>query len=99
MTWNKLSNLVTKRHSQRGLGPSIAAGMICQKAESLYPDMFKAVSLRNGLLTIAVHTRNRLKFKLIEGALLAALTEYAAAEHLPNPERIRLTDQQVSDSV
>jgi hypothetical protein len=97
MSWKKSDSIVSKRFTQRGLGGAIMAGLVCQEANRLYPNLFKAVSLKNGVLHLEISKSEQLNLKLIEGKLLAELNEYAKARNLPVPTRIRLTFLAQSD--
>lgn len=99
MPWKKSDDIVTKRFTQHGLGPALAAGQVCQQAEKLYPELFQAVSLKNGILHLRVRKADQLGLKLIEGTLLADLQAFASERNLPSPRRLRLTFQDDSGSI
>lgn len=91
MAWKKTDQLVNRRLNQKGLGGIVRAGLICRKAEELYPTLFKAVSARHSTLHLQLSKNRLLEFKMIEGKLLQELTEVAAQHHLTAPNRVRLT--------
>ncbi|CAN5193304.1 hypothetical protein BH11PAT4_BH11PAT4_5800 [soil metagenome] len=89
--WNKLDKIATSKHASQGLSPMVAAGMVCLEAEKFAPGLFRAISLKNGVMTLQVDLQKRLNLTLIEGSLLAHLKSYATARNLPSPSRFRLT--------
>lgn len=89
--WNKLSNITTSKHASQGLSPVVEAGIVCLEAEKFAPGLFKAVSLKNGLMTLQVTHANRLKLTLVESKLLTHLKTFATEKNLPFPTRFRLT--------
>ena len=74
--------------ARRGLDKAIAAGMVCKEAERLYPELFQAVSLRAGILTVTAPLSQRLDIKMIEGKLILELAEYSKPRNLPTAERV-----------
>lgn len=99
MSWKAAGNLAARNHASRGVGASVAAGLVCQEAERLYPGLYKAVSLRNGTLKLAISPENLVACKLVEGDILARTAAFAKERSLPVPTRIRLTDVPVSASL
>jgi hypothetical protein len=91
MSWKKSTNLIGSSLNRHGLGKAIEAGMVCQHAESLYPKMFRATSLVNGVLRVTVPLRNQAEFRLIEGKLLQQLRAFTTEKNLPIPSSTRLT--------
>ena len=73
MSWKRLDNLAGIQHRRRGLSPALEAGTVCKRAETLYPDLFEAVSYRTHVLHLRVKTERLMEFKLIEGELIATL--------------------------
>lgn len=93
MAWKRLDLLSKRQFTSRGLGPRVAAGLLCTKAEELYPDILRAISVKQRVLNIYVAPEHRLDFHLIEGELLKQLNSYAQAAKLPSVTRVRLTNQ------
>lgn len=93
MVWNSASNLASRNHGRRGLGASITSGLVCQEAERLGGSLFRAISVRNGVLKVAASTQNLLAIKLEEGRILAELNQYCQAQGLPHIDRLRLTEE------
>ncbi len=92
MGWKRLDVLSGRQFAARGMGARVAAGLICTKAEELYPDLVQAISIKNGVLTLYVPLALQLEFHLIEGTLVKELNTYAAEAKLPNVTRVRLTN-------
>ena len=90
-TWQKSTSILKKRFNQHGLTDMLEAVSVCQQAELLYPDLFKAVSVRKGTLHIALQKSKTMPFKMIEGKLLLDLNIFAKAKNLPPVEKVRLT--------
>jgi len=99
MSWQKGEGIVGRQLRHHGLSGAIAAGQICQKAESLYPEMFKALSCREGVLKLEVPREKLVALRLVEGKLLKDLQAFALEAHLPSPARIQLTFPRFSDRV
>jgi hypothetical protein len=91
MTWKKSTDIATRQFNRHGLGKAVAAGLVCQEAERLYPSLFRALSIKNQVLHLEVSKANQLDLKLIEGKLLQELAAFAKAKNIPIPQRIRLT--------
>jgi hypothetical protein len=83
MAWKHISSLATNIHIKRGLQASILAGVLCKEAEKLYPDMFHAISLKQGRMHIEIEPSKLVSFKLIEGQLLTSLQAYSKKHGLP----------------
>jgi hypothetical protein len=77
--------------TQRGLGPLVLAGQLCQEAERLYPGLFRAVSVRGETLHLEVCDSKLLAFKQIQGTLVDSLRGYANARQFPLVTRVKLT--------
>jgi len=90
-TWNKASSLASASHAKRGLQESVVAGALCKQAETLYPNLFHAVSVRKGIMHLEVTAANLLACKLIQGQLLQQLQTWAARHDFLVPSGIRLT--------
>lgn len=84
---------------RRGVGGAVAAGLVCHEAEKRYPDLFRAVSLKSGILHLEIFKKNLLQFKLIEGSLLRELQDFSTKRELPVPSRYRLTEPRDSDNL
>ncbi len=93
MSWNPVGKLSHRQFARRGLDASLTAGTLCKEAERLYPGMFEAVSLRNGILKLRLPPSQLLALKMVEGNLIAKLNEYALARQLPKVTAIRVTDR------
>jgi hypothetical protein len=91
MPWNRSDNLISSSLRRHGLDGAIAAGTVCLEAERLYPGLFKATSLVDGVLRITVTMENQIQLRAIEGKLLEELKAFASSRSLPIPTRIRLT--------
>lgn len=91
MAWQKTTVLLKKRLNQHGLGGILAATRVCEKARSLYPDLFEPVSLKNGCLHLEIEKKNQLALLMIQGKLLQDLQQFTYQEQLPVVERIKLT--------
>jgi hypothetical protein len=91
--WSKLTSISSKQSSQRGIASSIAAGMVCLEVGVFTKNLARGVSLKNNTLTVEVDVQDRLRFALIEEALLLHLITFASEKGLPKPSRIRLTNQ------
>lgn len=91
MAWKKTDDLLKKRLNQHGLGPMVEAGIICSHAESLYPGLFRAVSVRDGCFTVEITKANQVSFTLIKGKLQQELNDHAKRHNLKPITRIRLT--------
>ena len=91
MTWKHISSLATNIHIKRGLQASILAGVLCKEAEKLYPDMFRAISLKQGRMHIEIPPAHLVSFKLIEGHLLTNLQIYGKKHGLPTITGFTLT--------
>jgi hypothetical protein len=89
--WNKLSKIATSKQATQGLSPMVAAGMVCLEAEKFSPGLFRAISLKNGTMTLQVALPKRLSLTLVEGQLLSHLKTWATERNLPFPTRFRLT--------
>ncbi len=90
MSWNKTGGIAGKKFTSGGLDRTLAAGMVCHEAERLYPDMFKAVSIKAGVLTLAIQRADTIKVKGIEGPLVTTLRTYSTTRNLPLVERVKL---------
>lgn len=99
MPWQKSDNLAGFQLQRHGLAPALLAGRICKQAETLYPDLFSALSCRNGVLKLRVEVAKVNEFRRIEGKLLQEIQAFVAAEKLPPVTRIQLTVQHFSDTV
>jgi hypothetical protein len=99
MAWKKSGGLIGGQLNRMGLGPAVLAGTVCQHAETLYPNLFKATSLVDGVLRISLPIENQMQFRNIEGKLLADLKEFAVPRNLPIPTRVRLTITRESASI
>ena len=95
MTWNKSDLLLKRRLAHHGIGEMVEAGILCQEAERLLPDLFRAVSVKDQVLHLEIRKENILALKMQEGRLLQDLNTYANLKKLPNLSRIRLTFGQV----
>ena len=91
MAWQKTDNLLRKRLNQHGLGELVEAGTICAHAQSLYPGMFEAVSVKNDVLHLKLVKKNQLELLMVQGKLLEDLAAYCKAKNLRPIARIRLT--------
>lgn len=91
MSWHRIDKLTHRSFTRRGLDASILAGRICHQAEALYPNLFRAISLRNETLHLEVAASQQLAFRMVEGKLLQELANYATTHQLPTVKRIRLT--------
>ena len=91
MTWKKSDSLIARQLSHHGLADAVAASAVCREAERLYPDLFRAISLKNSILHLETAYSQQLPIKLIEGKLLADLDGFVKTQNLPPVTRIRLT--------
>lgn len=91
MSWKSTKTILGAENNRRGLQPSIMAGLVCNEAEKRYPSLFRAISLRRGVLHLEISKKNQLELRLIEGKLLEELGVFAKERNLPLPTRIRLT--------
>jgi hypothetical protein len=91
MTWKKSDSLIARQLNHHGLADAVAASAVCREAERLYPGLFKAISLKNGILHLETDYAQQLEIKLIEGKLLDDLNRFADIKNLPPTSRIRLT--------
>lgn len=91
MAWKKSESLIGKQLHRHGLHRAVQAGLVCQEAERLYPNLFRATSVVNGSLRVTVPLEKQVAFRLIEGKLLQELQGFATARGLPVPTRVRLT--------
>ena len=94
MAWKRSDGLSGNRFRHHGLDKALAAGRVCHQAEQLYPNLFRAVSLANGVLHLEITKRNQLPLKMIEGKLLEDLQAFSTDQKLPTATRIRLTFQE-----
>lgn len=93
--WSKLDSLSSKQSVGRGMASAVQAGIVCLEAEKYSPGLFRALTLKNGVMNIEVSLANRMQFTLIEAALLNHLKTFATEKKLPVPTRFRLTNPQV----
>lgn len=93
--WSKLDSLSKKQSVGRGMASAVQAGLVCLEAEKFAPNLFRAVSLKNGVLTLEVNLAHRLELTLVEQRLLSHLQEFATQRNLPVPTRFRLTNPPV----
>ncbi|MCC2631770.1 MAG: hypothetical protein K0S20_469 [Patescibacteria group bacterium] len=91
MAWKKTDFLIKRRLRQHGLGELVESSLLCAKAEELYPKMFSAVSVKNGVMHIELSKQNQLAFTFIRGKLLGELQTHAKELNIPGIERFRLT--------
>jgi hypothetical protein len=91
MAWHTTELILKHRMRQHGLSGIVEAGSLCMHAEALYPEMFRAVSVRNSVLHLRLSKAKTLPFKMIEGLLMEQLNAFAAAKRLPLIRTIRLT--------
>lgn len=91
MPWQIANNLLRGSMNRKGLAQVLDATSLCCKAEQLAPGLFKAISVRNGVLHIEIHKSKTLALKLVEGLMLAELNAFAATRHLTPITKIRLT--------
>ena len=96
MSWKAVDNLARTRFNQKGLGAVMDATSVCSKADDLAAGLFRAVSVRNGVLHVCLHRSHSLSFKLIQGKLLQELNVFAASRNLPAIEKVRLTFEEDS---
>jgi hypothetical protein len=99
MGWKKTDALFNTQANRQGLGKALNAGMVCQEAERLYPQLFKATSLVGNTIRISVLVENQMSFRLIEGKLLIELKAFAEPRTLPVPTRCQLTITQEPDTL
>ncbi len=91
MAWQRTNFLLKRRLNQHGLTGVVQATRLCEKAEQLYPDLFKPISFKNGCLHVEIIPKNQLPFTMIQGKLIEELNGFAEGEQLPHIRRIRLT--------
>jgi hypothetical protein len=99
MTWKPFSELSNRQFRGKGLHETIQAGLVCRAADQLHPDWYRAISIKQGLLTLQVIPEHLLDTKLAEGTILHAVQEYCQSQNLPSPSRIRLTIARPSDNL
>jgi len=91
MPWKKTDLVLRRRANQTGMGKMLTAGLLCRQAEILYPDTFRAISVRQGCLHLEAAPDKAIAVKLIEGRLITDLNRYGAEHGLPPITRVRLT--------
>jgi len=91
MPWHSSNNLLKKRFLQHGIAQTMDATSLCQQAESLYPGLFRAVSVRKSVLHVELNRSQAIPFKLVEGKLIEELNRFATTRQLPEIARVRLT--------
>jgi hypothetical protein len=99
MAWKKSDSLIGGQLRRHGLSRAVTAGIVCQEAERLYPNLFKATSLVGETLKVTILPKNQIPFRLIEGKLLAELQAFAEFRSLPFPTKTRLTVTRNSDTL
>jgi hypothetical protein len=77
MSWKKASSLASNQYAKRGFQASVLAGAICKEAEIRYPGLYRAVSVRKGIMHLEVSPAKIMEFKMIEGTLLKELQTWA----------------------
>jgi hypothetical protein len=92
-TWKKTDQLVGSRFRANNLDSAIAAGRACKEAERLYPGLFRAVSIRGGIMTVAVPPGGRIAVKMIEGALVPTLNAFSKERGLPEVSRLKIVNE------
>lgn len=70
-----IGDLLPKSLNRRGIGSQLNAVEVCRFAQSLYPGLYRAVSVRDGTLKLEVAAAQLASFRLVEGAVLQAVQE------------------------
>jgi hypothetical protein len=91
MTWNKTDFVLRKRMHEHGLNDLVSAGQLCRHAESLLPNIFTAVSVKNQVMHLEVPRTHLLAFKMQEGRILDELNQHATLQKVAPISRFRLT--------
>ena len=91
MPLQRTDKILRHRLYQHGLGELALAGALCRQAELLFPNQFKAISLREHVMHIQVSELKLLAFKHIQGKLQNELNLFAVSRQLPSVERFKLT--------
>ena len=95
MAWKKTDALLMRRLTQYGLTEMVEAGLLCQKAEELLPNLFRAVSVKNNILHLEIPRSQVLHLKMREGWLMDELNTFSLQKGLPLISHIRLTFTQL----
>lgn len=90
MTWTDLNKVVRRRHSQHGLGDTVAAGLVLHELNKAFPNLCRPISLKNGVLSVVVEPVQILAFKLQEGDILRHLQAHSQARNLPPVTSIKI---------
>lgn len=78
-----IGDLLPKSLNRRGITAQLSATEVCRFAERLYPGLYRAVSYRDGTVKLEVPAQSLASFRVVEGAILAALKErFASVERL-----------------
>lgn len=68
-----VGDLLPKNLNRQGIGAQLDAASVCRFADTLYPGLYRAVSVRDGVLKVEVAAAQLGSFRVIEGALLPAV--------------------------
>lgn len=91
MSWQTSKSLLQKRLAHYGLSESVQAGLICDFASALHPELLEVLFLRKNALHVKVLPGKKVAFTMIRGKFLSQVQEFAKEKNLPVPQEIRLT--------
>ncbi len=80
-----IGDLIPNNLNRRGITAQLNATEVCRFAERLHPGLYRAISYRNGTVKLEVSAQSLASFRVVEGAIFAALRE-----RFPMVERLKV---------